>query len=204
MRTNQRNRGRSFRPGLLREQLTQYLQYFPSNTIFLSLFAWREERLTVNDRVRSLLQDHVLTRANESLSSHMFAISHELRTGNAHSTRAAYERALSSDVCAHNVGLWVSYVRFCYARKELRTKARAVFYRAIQACPWSKDVYMEAFDTLARDMDSAGLKSVYMTMCEKGLRVHVDMDEFVEKWDKEHKEAEMDKGSKSRKGQTGW
>lgn len=150
--------------------------------------------------MRSLLQDHVLTRANESLSSHVFAISHELRTGNAHSTRAAFERALSSDVCAHHVGLWVAYVRFCHARKELRARfAKPVFYRAVQACPWSKDVFMEAFGTLVREMDSAELKSVYSTMCEKGLRVHVDMDEFIENWRKEQKGAEREKGSKSGK-----
>ncbi|TGJ82646.1 hypothetical protein E0Z10_g6105 [Xylaria hypoxylon] len=188
-----------FRSGLLREQLTQYLSYFPSNTIFLSLFAWREERLSVNDRVRSLLQDHVLARANESLSSHVFAISYELRTGNAHSTRAAFERSLSSEVCTHHIGLWVAYIRFCHSRKELRAKSKAVFYRAIQACPWSKDVFMEAFGTLVREMDSAELKSVYATMCEKGLRIHVEMDGFVENWRKEQKEAEREKGAKSRK-----
>ncbi|KAI0910285.1 DUF1740-domain-containing protein [Ustulina deusta] len=189
----------SFRSGLLREQLIQYLSYFPSNTIFLSLFAWREERLSVNDRVRSLLQDSILTRANESLTSHIFAISYELRTGNAHSTRAAFERSLSSDICKHHVGLWIAYIRFCHSRRELRPKAKAVFYRAIQACPWSKDVFMEAFGTLSREMDSAELRSVYTTMCEKGLRIHVDMDEFVENWRKEMKGAEREKESKSRK-----
>jgi hypothetical protein len=151
--------------------------------------------------VRSLLQDHVLTRANESITSHVFAISYELRTGNAHSTRAAFERALSSDACAHHVGLWLSYIRFCQSRKELRPKAKAVFYAAIQACPWSKDVFMEAFGTLGREMDSAELRSVYATMYEKGLRVHVDMNEFVEKWRKEQKgvEKEKEKESKTRK-----
>ncbi|GAP86557.1 hypothetical protein SAMD00023353_1900150 [Rosellinia necatrix] len=190
----------AFRPGLLREQLTRYLSYFPSNTIFLSLFAWREERLSVNDRVRALLRDHVLTRANESLSSHVFAIAHELRAGNAHSARAAFERALGPGAPAHHhPGLWVAYVRFCHARRELRPKARAVFHRAVQACPWSKDVFMEAFATLPREMDSAELKGVYSTMCEKGLRVHVDMDEFVEKWRREAKESKKEKGVRSRK-----
>ncbi|KAI0532389.1 DUF1740-domain-containing protein [Xylaria digitata] len=188
-----------FRSGLLREQLTRYLSYFPSNTIFLSLFAWREERLSINDRVRSLLQDHVLARANECLSSHVFAIDYELRTGNAHSTCAAFERSLSSEVCMHHVGLWVAYIRFCHSRRELRAKSKAVFYRAIQACPWSKNVFLEAFGTLVREMDSAELKSVYATMCEKGLRIHFDMDEFVENWRNEQERAEREKGSKSRK-----
>ncbi|KAK5629737.1 hypothetical protein RRF57_005452 [Xylaria bambusicola] len=156
-------------------------------------------RLSVSDRVRSLLQNSTLTRTNESLSSHVFAISYELRTGNAHSARAAFERALSADCCKHHVGLWIAYVRFCHARKELRAKAKGVFYRAIQACPWSKDVFMEAFSTLVREMDSAELKSVYATMCEKGLRIHVDMDEFVENWREKMKGVEREKGGKSRK-----
>ncbi|KAI0971755.1 DUF1740-domain-containing protein [Xylaria arbuscula] len=190
----------AFRSGLLREQLTQYLSYFPSNTIFLSLFAWREERLSVNDRVRALLHDRILTRANESLPSHIFAIAHELRTGNAHSTRAAFERALSSDVCRHHVDLWIAYVRFCHGRRELRAKAKPIFYRAVQACPWSKAVWCEAFATLVREMDSAELKSVYATMCEKGLRIHVDMDDFVADWRKEMKDAERgDVGRSSRR-----
>ncbi|KAI1814814.1 DUF1740-domain-containing protein [Poronia punctata] len=176
----------SLRPGLFREQLEKYLSYFPSNTIFLSLYAWRTERLSINDRVRVLLQDKSLTRTNESLSSHIFAIRHELCTGNTHSARAAFERALASDVCAHHVGLWIAYIRLCRNNKS-------VFYRAIQACPWSKDVFMEAFGTLVRDMDSAELKSVYATMCQKGIRVHVDMDEFVDRWRREYKDKDKDK-----------
>ncbi|KAF2962972.1 hypothetical protein GQX73_g10605 [Xylaria multiplex] len=184
-----------FRSGLLREQLIRYLSYFPSNTIFLSLFAWREERLSINDRVRSLLQDHVLTRTNDCLSSHVFAIDYELRTGNTHSARGAFERSLSSEVCMHHVGLWIAYIRFCHSRGELRAKSKAVFYRAIQACPWSKNVLLEAFSTLVREMDSAELNSVYATMCEKGLRIHVDMDEFVENWRHEQKRTEREKGT---------
>lgn len=153
----------------------------------------------MSDRVRSLLQDSILSRANESLPSHVFAISYELRTGNAHSTRAAFERALTADCCNHHVGLWIAYIRFCHARKELRAKAKAVFYRAIQACPWSKAVYMEAFGTLVRDMDSTELKSVYATMCEKSLRIHVEMDEFVEEWREKMKGPEREKGGKGKK-----
>jgi len=168
--------------------------------------------------VRSLLQDVILTRANESLAGHIFAISHELSTGNAHSACAAFERALSSPVCAHHTGLWISYIRLCHARKELRgakdkvkdkdqstkSKAKDIFYRAIQACPWSKDVFMEAFGTLVRDMDSTELKSVYSTMCQKGFRIHVDLDEFVDRWRREYrggaKEKERERERRKERG----
>ncbi|KAI0014159.1 DUF1740-domain-containing protein [Xylariaceae sp. FL0662B] len=180
-----------FRPGFLREQLTKYINFFPQNTIFLSLFAWREARLSIDDRVRSILDKTVLVEAHDCVSSRVFAIQHELQTGNVHSTRATFEHALESEACKNHPGLWVSYIRFCYDGKELRPKTKDVFYRALQHCPWSKEVFMEAFITLVKDMDSLELKSVYHTLCEKGLRVHVEMEEFVETWRREQKESGM-------------
>ncbi|KAF3059377.1 Protein NRDE2 like protein [Daldinia childiae] len=176
-----------FRPGFLREQLTKYINFFPQNTIFLNLYAWREARLSIDDRVRSILDKVVLVKPHDCISSRVFAIRYESRTGNIHSTRAAFEHAFESEACRNHPGLWVSYIRFCHGRKELRAKAKSVFYRALQCCPWSKEVFMEAFVTLVRDMDSSELRSVYNTMCEKRLRVHVEMEEFVEGWRREHK-----------------
>ncbi|KAL7626957.1 hypothetical protein AAE478_003732 [Parahypoxylon ruwenzoriense] len=177
-----------FRPSFLREQLAKYIAFFPRNTIFLTLFSWREARLSIDDKVRSILDDVVLVESYDCVSSRVFAIQYESRTGNVHSTRAAFEHALESDACRNHPDLWISYIRFCHERKELRSKAKSVFYRALQSCPWSKDVFMEAFTTLVRDMDSSELKSVYNMLCEKGLRVHVEMEEFVEKWRREQKE----------------
>lgn len=39
---------------------------------------------------------------------------------------------------------------------------------------------MEAFLTLNRDMDSSELKGIFDTMASKGLRVHVDLEEFLD------------------------
>ena len=99
--------------------------------------------------------------------------------GTDHSARAAFEAALASEACRGNAPLWLDYIRFCYARKALRPKARDVFYRAVAQCPWSKELYLEAFGTLAKEMNSAELKAVFSTITTNGLRVHVDMEEFV-------------------------
>ncbi|RYO77110.1 hypothetical protein DL762_009476 [Monosporascus cannonballus] len=177
-----------FRPGFLRERLTKYVGLFPRNTVFLSLLAWKETRLSIDDRVRSVLDTTVLVEPHDCVSSRAFAIRYEARVGNVHSTRAAFERALESEACRHHLGLWISYVRFCYGSRELRSKAKDVFYRAIQNCPWSKDVFLEAFVTLGREMDSSELRSVYNTLCDRGLRVHVEMPEFIDRWRREQKE----------------
>lgn len=104
-----------------------------------------------------------------------------MERGNVNTTKAAFEHAGSSDVCKSNTGLWIEFIQFCSLQRELRAKAKDVLFRALRQCPWSKDVMMEAFLTLNRDMESSELKGVFETMASKGLRVHVDLDEFLEK-----------------------
>ncbi|KAK7917951.1 hypothetical protein PG985_009825 [Apiospora marii] len=194
-----------YRPAFLREQTAAFLGFFPDNTMFLTLFAWKETRLSIDDRVRTLLSDTLLLTKpqHDGPATRAFAIRHERRAGNAHSTRAAFEHALedtspTNGCCRHNVGLWISYIRHCRAVPALRPKTKDVFYRALQRCPWAKDVFLEAFGpALVRDLDSAELRSVYGTLYDKGLRVHVEMGEFVGRW----KEGEKEKGRKGKEEQ---
>lgn len=172
-----------FRPPFVRDQLYSFLKLFPSNTIFLNLLAWADTSLLLNDPVREALRALVLGEPHDRVGSRVFAILHELDAGTVHSARAAFEAALDSESCRGSVGLWRAYVRFCQQhRKELRGKAAEVFYRAVGACPWSKDVAMEAFSTLAREMDSGDLRGVYGAMVAKGLRIHVDLEDFSKDW----------------------
>ncbi|KAI3399864.1 hypothetical protein diail_5375 [Diaporthe ilicicola] len=174
-----------FRPPFVREQLHSFLTLFPSNTIFLNLFAWADTSLLLNDPVREALRGLVLKEPHDCVSSRVFAILHEMDAGTVHSARAAFEAALDSESCRGSAGLWRSYVRFCQQNnKELRGKAAEVYYRAIGACPWSKDLAMEAFTTMVKDMDSNDLRGVFGTMAAKGLRIYVDLEDFSREWAK--------------------
>ncbi|PHH87777.1 hypothetical protein CDD83_8432 [Cordyceps sp. RAO-2017] len=174
-----------FRRAYMGEQLARYVGCFPQNTVFLNLFGWADAKMRVIDETRQLLYDKVLVRGHDSVSSRMFAVQHELESGNGNTTRAAFEHAVSSEACKCNATLWIQYVRFCWSQRTLRAKARDVLYRALGHCPWSKQLMMEAFGTLAGDMESDEMRSVYKTMTSKGLRIHVDLDEHVEE-DKRH------------------
>lgn len=172
-----------FRPPFVRDQLYSFLKIFPSNTIFLNLFAWADTSLLLNDPVREALRTLVLREPHDRLSSRVFAILHELDAGTVHSARVAFEASLDSDSCRGSAGLWRGYVCFCQRhKKELGGKVTEVFYRAIGACPWSKNLAMEAFGTLVKDMDSGDLRSVFGAMTAKGLRFHVDLDDFSKEW----------------------
>ncbi|KPM36735.1 hypothetical protein AK830_g9818 [Neonectria ditissima] len=177
-----------FRRAYMLEQLTQFMMFFPRNTIFLSLFEWADTSLRVVDEVRTLLHERVLVAEQDIVSSRLFAIQHEIQRGNVNTTKAAFEHAVSSDACKFSVLVWVFFIRFCGSQRELQAKAKDVLFRALRHCPWSKDVMMEAFYTLSRVMESAELRGVFDTMTSKGLRVHVDLEEFLEKRRKERRE----------------
>ncbi|KAL6866900.1 NRDE-2, necessary for RNA interference domain-containing protein [Trichoderma novae-zelandiae] len=170
-----------FRRVYLREKLSGFIRQFPRNSIFLALFEWSDASLRVIDETRDLLYDQVLVKEHDCVSSRVFAIQHELTRGNIHTTKNAFEHALASDACRNAPALWIYYIRFCYAQKQFRRKAKDVFYRALRHCPGSKEVMMEAFGTLIRDMESEELRAVYNTMTSKGMRVHVDLEEFLDK-----------------------
>lgn len=144
------------------------------------MLEWSDSGLRVIDETRSLLHDRVLIKPHDCLSSRIFAIEHELSYGNVNTTKAAYERAITSEVSKSNVHTWIAYIRFCYDQRSMRSQAKEVFYRALRHCPWSKDVMMEAYGTLVRIMESEELKSIFAMMTSKGLRVHIDLDEFLE------------------------
>ncbi|KAG7104334.1 Nuclear exosome regulator NRDE2 like protein [Verticillium longisporum] len=168
-----------FRSAYLREQLAKCLGIFPRNTMFLSLFAWASSSFGIDDPVGDMLRSTALANQNDCVSSRIFAITYELQRGNSHSTRAAFEQALKSPACRANSELWRCYVQFSHSRKELRAKAKDNFFRGLGQCPWSKDLAMEAFTTLANVMDEFELGSVFNTMQSKGLRLHVELDEFL-------------------------
>ncbi|KAF4511396.1 hypothetical protein G6O67_003201 [Ophiocordyceps sinensis] len=170
----------AFRRVYAREQLARFIDRFPRNTVFLKLYEWADVTIRVVDETRQLLYDKVLVKTEDSVSSRLVAIEHELGFGNANSTRAAFEQAVCSDVCKHNTMIWVAYARFCQSQKQLQPQAKEVFYRALAHCPWSKEVMMEAFETLVGGLESDELRSVYKAMTSKGLRIHVDLDEYLE------------------------
>lgn len=176
--TNTNSIHRPFRRVYAREQLARFIERFPRNTVFLNLFGWADATIRVVDETRQLLYDKVLVKKDDSVSSRVFAIQHELEAGNANSTRAAFEHAVCSEACKHNARLWAWYIGFCQSQRQLQAKAKDVFYRALSHCPWSKEVMMEAF--AVRGLESDELRSVYGTMASKGLRIHVDLDEYME------------------------
>ncbi|MCJ1402120.1 hypothetical protein MMC11_005339 [Xylographa trunciseda] len=177
----------SFKPALVRFTLTDSIKRFPHNTIFLSLYAWNEVRFRIDDRVRTLVHDVVLANSNNStqdIISHFFAVYIELRRSptagsNIHSIRGVFERAVESSCGRQSAAMWKLYFLFECERGGLQ-RARAVFYRAVRACPWVKELYLLAFERFGEKASVGELKGVYEMVVERELRVFVGLEEAFE------------------------
>ena len=167
-----------FRPALLREHLTTYLTLFPQNTMFISLYAFNESRLRVDNRVRNILSSTILTPAHDQLTSRLFAIHFEMTRGTIHSVRSAFEKALGSG-SKYSPGLWRLFILYTLQVPQFRSQTKDIWYRAIRACPWAKELYIIGFEKLD-GVERAELLGTWKVMGEKGLRVHVDLEDALE------------------------
>ena len=171
-----------FRLADIRTFLEESLASFPMNTIFLSLYARNERRLSIDDRLRSRVHSLALQSQGKSVNSiipYVFLIDvefarHEHDISNLNGIRSAFKRALTSDACAHHAGLWKRYVIFELDQGN-NLLAEEVLYRAIHACPWVKDFFMLAFERLSGQhnaVERAKLESLFVLMEERGMRLH--------------------------------
>ena len=181
-----------FKPAMIRETLTASIALFPHNTVLLSVYAWNETRFRIDDRVRTIISDVVLGSTmgdrrkedQESVIPHYFSIHTELNRSlmagsNSNTIRNTFEKAINDTAGAHCVGLWKSYVLFEMKEGESK-RARSVWWRGVQACPWAKALWMMGFQELRDEMRDAELKGLYEMMVEKELRMHVDLIELLE------------------------
>jgi hypothetical protein len=147
------------------------------------------------------------------ITTHLFSIYTELTRplyagSTLHSARAAFERAIgdqnqstsstSTSTSNSSITLWTLYIYLELSRNEF-SRAKSVFYRAMRACPWSKDILMLAFTHLRDDivraqtekansgnnavnpqkgegMNFHELRHVYNVLVEKELRIHIDIE----------------------------
>lgn len=182
-----------YKPSTVRNTMTESIKLFPQNTMFLSIYADNEARFRIDDRVRTIVHD-VLVSGNsneENLISHFFAIQSEQSRSiflgsNANSIRGQFEQAVESRCGRQSAAIWNLYFHFELRRGEFQ-RSKQVFYRAVRACPWAKQLYLLAFRHLGNVMGVGELRGVFETMVEKELRIHVPLDDVFDAWDERKK-----------------
>ncbi|CAG8271027.1 unnamed protein product [Penicillium salamii] len=167
------------------------------------------------------------------ITTHLFSIYVEMGRpvvygSTTHSIRAAFERAIgdsktsvgstptrhhpyevySSVSAQSNLTVWRLYILFeLYGERDV-SRACEIYHRAVRACPWSKELYMIAFEHLRADLTAelppcrtnpkagakhpglsdSDLRALYSVMLQRGFRIHHHVEEF---WEHQRAGSEM-------------
>uniref|UniRef100_A0A8B9C224 NRDE-2, necessary for RNA interference, domain containing n=1 Tax=Anser brachyrhynchus TaxID=132585 RepID=A0A8B9C224_9AVES len=176
----------------LREALTEALRRYPSNQSLWRSYIQVQGKSHTASKARRFFDG--VTRSTNSLEPWLFAIQAEqLRkkltehvqradvgeiystipeTGLTNRIIALFEHAIQSENGTHCPLLWRMYLNFLVSvgKKE---KSKGLFYKAIQNCPWTKVLYMDAIEYFPDQ-----LQETLDLMTEKELRVRVPVEEL--------------------------
>ncbi|GJN91570.1 hypothetical protein Rhopal_004593-T1 [Rhodotorula paludigena] len=176
--------GHGYKPGQLRALLERALKEYKNNSLFLSLFYFNELRMKIENHFRRVIEESVLKESEATSEGWLFAIYAEMhrdaRFTNVWAARNLFDRALDHPKTRSAPSLWTLYIDFEIRNNELG-RAKSLIYRAIRECPWCKEFYLRPFSPSLRSVfRSRELRDFHHLLLEKGLRVRVEVDSFLD------------------------
>lgn len=199
------DRQRPYKPALLRIEVAQSIQRFPSNSLFLELYSQIGAHFRLQDRIRTSLRDEVMGGSTATVIGWSFAIAEEFHRCTAevsgsteNSVRSTFARALLApdSTVKHSQALWAKWFDFEHPsrydhmspprvitqaqRKQAQQRARQVFLDGLRHLPWSKawiSMGLEAF-TRNGGMTQKELRQVYDVLAERELRARVGLEQM--------------------------
>ncbi|CAE6449252.1 unnamed protein product [Rhizoctonia solani] len=186
-----RTLGRPCPPSVLRDQATAAIKLYPGNTTLLGLFLESERGEKVWGRVRAAVSDVILQedlkddmKTEVSLARVLWAVwveSWEHGSYEQERVRNVLGKAVNDHRMRHSPALWRIYLEFEIRAGQL-TRAKALLYQALGACPWVKDFYLLAFDQLRSTFTHTQLDSWTSVMAERQIRTRTDIGELLVDW----------------------
>ncbi|KAL3873561.1 hypothetical protein ACJMK2_036660 [Sinanodonta woodiana] len=172
---------------ILRNLLSSALDKFPNNPIFTSLFINVEQNSRIAGRLHRYF-DRV-TKAPTTPAPVVLAICSELRrlqmiqskvsetesteTGIMYRIRSVLERSLKIPPLQHCPLIWKIYIQ-TEIRFGNEERAKSVYYRALQQCPWVKSLCLEGVKLFG----TSQLQEIVDYMTEKEIRVQIPLEEL--------------------------
>ncbi|EGO05163.1 hypothetical protein SERLA73DRAFT_164712 [Serpula lacrymans var. lacrymans S7.3] len=173
-------------PSLLRERLQIAVEAFPNNTIMLGMFLEMEKGQGVWGRVRSLLGQNTVDGgmcekgvARRAAEVWIAGWEKGRWEGEIERTRSGLAAAAESERTRASPVIWRIILELEIRAGQLQ-RAKSMLYRAIGECPLSKELYLLAFGPLRSVFAPHELNGFGDTMAERGVRMRVGLDEFLE------------------------
>ncbi|KAI7849022.1 NRDE-2, necessary for RNA interference-domain-containing protein [Circinella umbellata] len=171
------NHHKGYKPGHLRSLLQRAILLFPNNTVFIGLYVWNEARTKLHNRVKSMFVQSLASGPNVILW--LSAIRTELhyhQPYDANQVRSLFESAVEKTNTKSSILLWKLFIEHEIKCGEM-TKAKSLFYRAIRACPWSKEICLLGIRLLSRCLSEKELHEIISLMMEKEIRLRHPIDD---------------------------
>ncbi|KAH7928477.1 DUF1740-domain-containing protein [Leucogyrophana mollusca] len=185
-------------PTVLRDRLQVAIEACPNNTIILGMFLEGEKGHGVWGRVRALLGQNTLDVGAKEKGvarrvAEVWVAGWEKGRWDSEieRTRSGLAAAVESERTRGSPVIWRVILEFEIRVGQLR-KAKSLLYRAVGECPYVKDLYLLAFGPLRSVFDAHELDGFVDMMAERGLRMRMDLDEYL---DDGQRVSEGDEGS---------
>ncbi|KAK9456775.1 NRDE-2, necessary for RNA interference-domain-containing protein [Dipodascopsis uninucleata] len=170
------NHSRIYKVSLFRKYLETFIKVYPTDVEFLRIYMTSERRFRIENNVNNILNDYVLVKSNPTLYTWYYAICYQVEVNANNVARSYFERAINNENTRSNPSLWKAYVEFELSHQQ-KWNAKKILYRAIAACPWSKDLIMFGFTSLRDIMSASEMRQLSEIMLERELRIRVVIPE---------------------------
>ncbi|KAI7885758.1 DUF1740-domain-containing protein [Lichtheimia hyalospora FSU 10163] len=171
--------GIGYKPSQMRVLLERALALFPNNTIFISLHVWNETRTKIYNRVRKFFTQALDGEPNVMLW--LSAIRSELHRHHPYDinlVRSLFESAVDNAGTRASILVWKLYIEHEIRCKNM-DRAKSLYYRAVRACPWSKELYLLGIRVLSRQLSEKELHEMVSLMMEKEIRMRCTIDDTL-------------------------
>ncbi|CCJ30843.1 unnamed protein product [Pneumocystis jirovecii] len=161
---------KTFKISIIQNRVENALSKFPNNSKSL-----------LKTKIYHYFEKNIFKAEEPSFIVFLSAIWAELYINpykiNMYPIRNLFERAVENQATRSDLIIWRLYIQFEIQYGTL-DKGKAIFYRAIRDCPWSKtiDLMFFAFKDLRSQFNSEELTKLYNTMIEREFRIFVDLE----------------------------
>lgn len=196
---------RAYKPAVIHAVLAKGLRGYPGNRTLLDAYSSVRSHTSIQDRMRSSLEDDILVEDKQSVITWTHLLDEEIRRhaldpprSTEASIRAMFGRALlrPDSALKHSIALWTMWLRWeapvqsltdarervpsSEQRDTALTRARQVFLDGLRHLPWSKVWVITGMQLFVEHggMTASGLRQVYNVLLERELRIRVDVDEL--------------------------
>ena len=167
-----------FNIATLNDALYNSLNKFPTNTLFLNLFALNEKSKRINNKAAVVLDD-----LSSKINSHLLPLFYIWNTNqgglNVNLIRSLFKKAVSNEgyVFAYSRSykspeLWYLYLKFEIKNKNYAS-LKDLFFRACKECPWVKALYLIGISELNELFNADEIEELGLLLQEKEMRVRL-------------------------------